>query len=138
MIGEKGNQHPQSSSPSPAPRHRTLQRDPACLPSPPPSAWNAASVSTTSPNVPPACSPATIPPAAPITLPADGAQANTSPPITPALSERTSLKADHVPTPLLSVLGAQVTMTPVSPNAHHALPPLMFKWTFTNLPLSFT
>jgi hypothetical protein len=72
-----------------------------------------------------------------MTLPADGAQANTSPPITPALSERTSLKADHVPTPLLSVLGAQVTMTPASPNAHHALPPLMFKWTFTNFPLSF-
>jgi hypothetical protein len=74
---------------------------------------------------------ATTPSDAPMTLSVDGAQANTFPPITPARPEKTLLKDDHARIRLLSVLLALVTTTPVSPNAHRALPPPMFRW-FSN------
>jgi hypothetical protein len=69
-----------------------------------------------------------------MTLSVAGAQANIYPPITPARPEKTPLKDDHARTRLLSVLLAPVTMTPVSPNAHRALPPPMFRWLFNYLP----
>src|SRR3978361_1977828 len=136
MTDAKENLPPPSSSPSPAPKTRILLRDPAWLLSPPPSVWNVVFVSITSPNVPVASFSATTPSAAPMTQPAGGAQANTLPLTTPARLVRTSLKDDHAPTLLLSVQVAQVIMTPASPNAHHALPPLMSRWTSTNFPLS--
>jgi hypothetical protein len=123
-----------SSSLSPAPKHRTSPRDLACLPSPPPTDWNAASASITSPNAPAASTLATTPYAAPMTLSVAGAQANIYPPITPARPEKTPLKDDHARTRLLSVLLAPATMTPVSPNAHRALPPPMFIWFFNHFP----
>src|SRR6266849_5122883 len=130
----KGNLPLPSSSPSPAPRHRTLQRDLACLPSPPPIVWNAASASTTLPNAPVANTSATIPSAAPMTLPVDGVPANTPPPTTSALSEKIPLKVDHARIRLLSVLLALVTTNPVSPNARRALQPPTSRWTCTNFP----
>src|SRR6266849_2602882 len=98
----KGNRPLPSSSPSPVPRLRTLQRDPACLPFQPPFAWNVASVSTILPNAPAASTMATTLSAAPTTLSVDGAPANTSPPITFVQPEKTPLKDDHARTPLLS------------------------------------
>ena len=71
---------------------------------------------------------------APTTLFVDSALANTYPPITLAQPEKTQLKDDHARTLLLSVLPAQVTTTPASPNAPHALPPLMCKWYFSDFP----
>jgi hypothetical protein len=129
--------HPLSSSPSPAPKQRTTPGDLAWLLSPPPIAWNAACVSTTLHNAPAASYMATTPSAAPMTPPADGAQANTSPPTTLVQSGRTSSKVDHAPTPLSSVQGAQVTTTPTFPNVHHALTPLMSRWTSNNFILSY-
>jgi hypothetical protein len=77
---------------------------------------------------------ATTPSAAPMTLSVDGAQANTYPPITLARPEKTPLKDDHARTRLLSALLAPVTTTPVSPNAHRALSPPMFRWFFNYFP----
>src|SRR6266852_5088721 len=133
-IVAKGNLPLLSSSPSPAQGHRTLQRDLACLPFPPPTDWNAASASTTSPNVPAVNTSATTPSAAPMTPSVDGALANTPPPTTSAQSGKTPLKDDHARKRLLSVLLAPVTTTPVSPSVRRALQPPTFKWSCTNFP----
>jgi hypothetical protein len=66
--------------------------------------------------------------AASITLSVHGAQGNIYPQIIPARLEKKWLKDDNTCTRLFIVLIALVTMTPVSPNAHHAHPPPMFRW----------
>src|SRR5947209_3419190 len=80
---DKGNAPPLSSSPSPAPRHRTSLCYHACQPSPPTTDLRDASVSTRLPNASTVTSSATTPSNAPTRQPVAGAPNHTLLGITP-------------------------------------------------------